>query len=790
MNRNDIDVLRVVNTKDILILLNNKLSDLIEILRMNETKILLSQSSTFLDEQFVTKMNLDYLFNDFEMVNVIVHSMQKVFTTKLKKKERFQFTVKLNSIEYQFRESNALSGGAYNISITINFKDYKNGDLLANICQISFYSKLYMSIVELIKLSQYYKKPMISVTLTNDGLDNAEFKFYLNKLLLGINNHCEFNSYSINLTDYGRCVSNRYTLVVNNTIKQKEKKDYFVYFAKRLQNSSLQAFYKYIDKIVEFVSEFIIDDSINNKTEFTVKTLIRSFRNNKIYVTNNQNGSLSFNVYISNQLFFGDILELIRALDNDNNFLLIKDFTFIFTKSFFEDFLLRRENTGFLNQVLNYSIYIISDEGCYTGSVEKVKKYEEDVKYDIYILDKKIIISNYTTFTSPNGEFGPIIYDFWKIFLYCSDILDRVFGLNKKFISHYIYLINVDGCTLALDITSNGIILKKVCKEYSSLLNNSDIISSTNSIPLISLISNIGGVFNIPIVYSWLRQYAQVFQRQFIDFNEEDENDIRDEGMRFKKYTNDLTRGLYSKLFAFLDLRIFNNLYKNLFVCTNNYNLLTSYASFYKQYHDITGSEMSEIVLFLNNGDEKEILYNLKQLYNDYRFLNNLTVFNTFGQLSHDSHMDIKPEVVKALPFKNTEVISTVEKLENRYTLVTEIDNLKNLPNELTTVMGLVKNPKHILGRLNNQAIIANLYEMFISRLQIYYYQGSSKCLDIITRELVYQKEAKFREENLEDELRPNIASPYRMSNNLDMEIESENSAHMPALKEKKCLIY
>jgi hypothetical protein len=774
----------IINTKDVVLLLNNNLGDLYDILRLNETKLMLSQSCTFIAEEHSScYVSLDYLFNDFEMLQTLLTGIQKIYSIKMKKKENFHFSINLNSIEFIFRENKALDKrvSKSNINLTINFKNFNENDLLSSICQISCYSKLYMSIIEVIKLSQCYKKHTLNISFTNEG-GNKEFRFHLDKLILGLNNYCQYNSYCVNITDYGQCISNKHTLIINNTIKHKEKKSYFIRFAKELQNTSLQAFSKYMDKIIEYVSEFIIDDSINNPTSFNVRHLIRNFRNNKIYVTNLYNGSLSFIIYINNLLFFDNILDLIRLLDNDNNFLMIKDFTFIFQKTFFDNFLARKDNL--VNNILSYNFYIIND--C-LDEPTKVKKYEEDVKYDIYVLEKKVIIANYTKFIqSELGEgYGPTIYEFWKIFLFSSDIFDRLFSFNKKFISHYICLIIVDGVSIAFDITSNGIIVKRIYKEYESLLN-SDIMSSINTIPLVSIISNIGGVLNIPTIYATLRQFAQWFLKHFTLY-EDDENDIREEGIKFKPLTESLTTILHNQLYKFLDAKIFNMLYCNLFMSTYNLKYLIAYANFYKGYYSVTGCELSETVLFIENKTEDEILTTVRGLYNEFKFLNNFVIFNTttVGRLESPD-VEIKQEVQKALPFKNTEIISTIEKLENSYILVRRIDNFKNLPHELTALLKLITTNKSSFGRLNNPTILANLYEMFISRLQIYYYEGNSKLLNSITKELVYHKEAKFKEENLEEEFRPNLSA--QLSKFEDLEIESNNST--TRVKEKKCLIY
>jgi hypothetical protein len=766
----DVDFKRMAtDTKDVIIVLNTKIQDLVQTLQLNTTKILLSKTCTFVGEKFTVEISFDYLFSEFEMISLILTTMQNIFNAKSKKGENFYFTIKLNSIEFIFQDNNAIDKTCLNkIFMNINFNCFNVCELSEKLGQISYYSKLFTSITDLIKLSQFIKKQEFCFSFTDFAENNKEIKFYFDKLILALNNFGEHKGkkkYNININDYGRCIDNRYTLIINNTIKQKDKKDYFNYFAKKLQNSSLQAFQKYLDYIVEYVSEFIIDDSINNTTSFNVRSLIPGFRNNKIYVTNLYNGSLSINVYINNQLFFENILEFIKALDNDNNFLLINDFTFIFTKAFFEEFLMRKENNEKIQQIFNYNIYI-------TDSF-----LNDSLKFDISITDKKIILINYAEYFE--NDFGKVIYDFWKIFLFSNDILERLLLANKKFIGSFVYLFKIKNENFAFEITLNGMILKKIEKSFDdSLLNNSKKINNSSSVPIVSLISRAGGVFKITKILSEFKIFTQIFEKHFIE-NLENEFD-------FKQFNERLSNDLQKHLFSFLDQRVFNKLYQNLFLSFYNIENLRSFTKIYDIYYKITEVEFSEIILFTVNLSQEFLNNFIKDIGKEIKSLTTFTIFNSIGEFDFEAN-----SVLKHTPFKNTEIINTMEKLEESYSLISQ-SGADKLPLELKVLLDLItsKQGNNKLISLNNRTIINSLINIFTTRFRVYIYEGKSSILNTIAKDILSDKEVRFKEQTLDEELQISYNSSLINSHVVDIEKENEKVPIIKNRNDKKCLIY
>ena len=613
----------------------------------------------------------------------------------------------------------------------------------------------------------------INLIITIDNLvEFEEIQHYLDILNLSIYNYCEFKGYKITMPNHSQRINNKFTLVVNNLIKEKEKKNFFITYLKKLQNAAFQAFLKYQNQFLDYVQEFIIDDRINNlNSPFNVKKLLTSFSNNKIYIYNQDNGFLNFNIYIDNEIFLEQIIAFISNLDNENNFLPIKDFVFIFRKSFFRNYFLKNDIT----QILNYKIYIVNDlEYIHKNTIDD---YEEDINYDIFILDKRLCLINLNINEVSIAEH---VFNFLKIYSFAYKIINKVILSKKKYFSHICYVYK----NYYFDIYENGIHLKYFLIKDLSLFNNEKLFSSKYIIPVFSMIFKYGDVLDTKKVHFHLTDFSEIFINQNIIIDLNNEMNLKKSSV-FKPFNQSI---FINEFIHFIEDTILrNDLLAIIFSLDNLYKL----CEFFKE---CSFKKKIDINLYIFNNDESE--NNLIDIYSKlirYKFITDLKIYETI--LCNLNNMnDIHEDVHNYIPFKNSEIYKTIESISSTYRYKNKKDSSHNLQ-QVEILYKIIKHRKSILSKLRKEKILINFFQYFISEFKILHYISDSRLIDNITSDILELKKIKFKE------MSQLINEQTHKINNIEEDISELKEAQEKILpsqysqitnkeKKKKCIIY
>jgi hypothetical protein len=315
--------------------------------------------------------------HEIDSINIFIKYIYKIYKAKFEKKENFNFLFN----HHKFSLSKIEEGVTMdNIKLHFKFFNLKNEELLGLTNQSSNFSALYFSLKEIIKNLIKFKKLNIEIYLS-ENIENEENKNILHKLALCLQYYIEDkNIKNLHLEETKNFINTKYTLILNNTIKEKEKKSNFLKKLKHMNNPTLLIFWKYADNLITYFNEIIIHDYIDNQNNFNPVTLLRNFSDNKIIIRNLLNNSYSIDIYIYTELFYLSIIELVKLIKSESHIGgNIKEISLIIKKQFFEDVI----NKQFFNSLT--STYSLIDNICIINK-------SPYLDYDIFFKDKKLCI--------------------------------------------------------------------------------------------------------------------------------------------------------------------------------------------------------------------------------------------------------------------------------------------------------------------------------------------------------------------------------------------------------------
>lgn len=314
---------------------------------------------------------------EIDSINICIKYFYKIYKAKLEQKENFFFL-----FNHHMFSVSKLEEGVFidNIKLHFRFFNLKNEELLGLTNQASNFLALYFSIKEIIKNLIKFKKLKIEIYLC-ENIENQEIKNILLKLALCLQYYIEDKNIKIlNLNETKHLINTKYILILNNIIKEKEKKSIFLKRLKHMNNPTLLIFWNYWDNLLTYFNEIVIHDQIDNQYYFNPKTLLRNFSDNKIIIKNLLDNCYSIDIYIYCDLFYQSILEFVKLIKSESNIGgNIKEISLIIKKQFFEDVLSKQ-----LISTLT-STYCLIDNFCIISK-------SSFIDYDVFFKDKKLCI--------------------------------------------------------------------------------------------------------------------------------------------------------------------------------------------------------------------------------------------------------------------------------------------------------------------------------------------------------------------------------------------------------------
>ena len=258
-------------------------------------------------------------------------------------------------------------------------------------------------------------------------------------------------------------ISPRFTLVVNNIVKHKDKVQLFNKQLKRFGAAYLQLLTKFYEKYYDLFNTVIVHDEMNNTYPFSARIVLRNFDENELVIINNQDGSIDLLVYMYD-IEQDKIIEMIRKIRTDSLAKeAVNNVTVVFHKKEFTD-----------------ASYLGMNPILYSSNVNDIYIVDTESNCDCYLSEERITIVSFNKveqyFTSIintiNVYIDMIEYISITKRLKCYDNVAIVFG-KKIFV-----------------FKNSTLTIKKISDRSNYSIIATNIISSKYSYPLMTVYSH------------------------------------------------------------------------------------------------------------------------------------------------------------------------------------------------------------------------------------------------------------------------------------------------------------
>jgi hypothetical protein len=735
-------------------------------------------------------ISVEYFNSEMEIINQLILNIYNIFKIKKKKKENLFFEIKLNTIDLLYKHepnlfqiSNQIRG---NLRLYFDYQNIREVELIKFLNEISFFTKFNSCVRDLISVLLKFKKFNIHVSLMKNTSSKvnytSELKYILNLLSLSLNNYFieEKGNKNIIFIETLQNISPKFTTIINALNKESTRKTELIKYLKKMQNPSFSILNKFSDLIVNYFSEIVIHDKIDNNFAFNPNILLREFKNSKLIIINNLNNYLTLEIYLNiiiKGLTFcqNDKFVLKNTIDLISNFrkeksLQIKDINIILTKFILEHIIKEK----LLNLILEISdkIFIVKSNSTLLQN-SNLNPLTSELDYDILITEKKLCFINHKQMKFSKNKllqsemkemkFRKIIFEFCEIL---SDSMEEnclveILQSKERYFYNILLIFLGKKHFKCLDISDGNIILGKLIS--NNIFSEGDLIfKGKNIIPKF-------GFYFIPNL-----TLKDIFTTLLKEFLENFRNILNKNKNPNKNQEDEMILATFKLFFSFLDINFLVNDIRGMKIIAYDTKYFLDFFLIFQNFinpnNENKKTKFEEILLLVDSHDFEpaQFLQSFKHYFPDTE--QSLNLVNTISVYQTEVLKEKKFDMNEFLPFRPSKLeqtlqflLSTYQKKEISFSSL-HINQQKNHLNEnleLYALFHAIKNSK-LLKKLQIRKVNETLYLLLSksnnTKINFYYSKNFLKTA-LIDQMITEKSETAQKNETLgekeEDKISP-----------------------------------
>lgn len=369
------------------------------------------------------------------------------------------------------------------IVITFNQQLFAEEDFVDAFSQPEGLLNFYTEMTKIINELRHFSKYLIGIRLCQNTINNKQLEYYfgLISLMLQYYVHDQLNkqnNIAFAETDF---IKPQTTLLINNSLKQKDKINHYKHYAKKYEGEFAISFSALMSSLIELFGEILIHTIKNKKGQFNPKVLLRCFTENTLMIIKeDSSGLIDLIVYLHE----GD-----KARPHHTKI---------------ADWIEKvKQSASIINSIQSIKVIMrmkyIGDKSNNSNAIDYIRMilpnvsslYLIDTKCDLILQEKKAMIHLNPTEDKSDSFSLEMGNSQWKIFIdvmeQCYDVLQYLFD-NK--IKAYDNLTYVSNKKLLFQFKNGSLNVKKITlNSYDSILNV-NFLHEDYSYPLAQIVSD------------------------------------------------------------------------------------------------------------------------------------------------------------------------------------------------------------------------------------------------------------------------------------------------------------